>query len=147
MTASISNLKFPTEYETAVEESIIAAQNVSTKAYEMSNQQVLADTYIASQSRDTEMVLQLASAEGEEYYGKAQAIANSLTYSMNVKQQAVSALSTNMGFVDDFKFSKAEKVLHYFWIYLQLNSNMNVTAKYINAIKSYQLTKIENKNA
>jgi len=50
---------------------------------------------------------------------------------------------TNLDLVDDFKFTKAEKVLTYFWIYLQLGDNMNVTSKYINTIKSYELNLID----
>ena len=142
-TASISNLKFPEEYEEAVEETIIAQQNVTTMGYYKDEQQVYADTDVLAADKDSEMVLKLAQAEGDDYYRQAEALASATEYTFAQKSQAVDSVMTNLDLVDDFKFTKAEKVLTYFWIYLQLGDNMNVTSKYINTIKSYELNLID----
>ena len=49
-----------------------------------------------------------------------QAIANSTNYTLTLKQQGLTAAANNLELVDDFQFTRAEKLLTLYWIAIEL---------------------------
>lgn len=141
---SMYNIEFPESYAAAVEATEIVNQNISLYKYTVEAQKIIADTRIQNAESQKNMTIELATANAKITKLLKQGIANVIGTSIATKKQAFEAMATNLGLQDDFRFTRGQKMLTYYWIFLQLNNNTEARMKYFSALKTYQLTKIDN---
>jgi hypothetical protein len=85
------------------------------------------------------MTIESAKANALVKYVYDLATANATSTILSIQTNMFNQIATNMGLTDDFLFSKAQKMLNYYWIFMQINNSFNASSQYFSSMNTYQL--------
>ena len=140
VSAAISDISFQnTSYIQALEGNSMVKQNISALNIELQTTQLLANLSIQNAELVATMTKTLAVSKADIEYLYQMAIVNSTEYTFAKKELAFLQAAYNLELDDDFRFSRAEKLLTLYWIALELLNYTTSDLTYVSAMKTYQL--------
>lgn len=141
--ANLLNINQSSLYEDAVETSVITSLNITYAQYELQAAQITSNTNLQLAQKQANMTIEKAKADALISNVYSMAIANATASMLNSQMNAFSQLAINLGLTDDFMFSRAEKMLNFYWIFLQINNSLLSNRSYFSSMKTFQLNQFE----
>ncbi len=138
-TANIMNIIQPAGYESAIESTVITTLNISLAQYQQQAAQINATTYAQLALKQANITIESAKATALVKYVYDMATANATSAILSTQTNMFNQIATNMGLTDDFLFSRAQKMLNYYWIFMQINNTFNSSNQYFSSMNTYQL--------
>jgi len=116
---SITNIGFSAAFESTIQDTEIARQEVLTAEFERDGNETQAETNIELADKNANITIETALAEAEVRYASKSGIANATSYKFERIKSAFEIVRDDLGFVQDDDGTIPQKLLTFYWIFAQ----------------------------